>query len=110
LLGEIPRPNRQWYLADSVSADNHSERRRQYHSAEVSILPQHSGLAGQISHDGWDTPWPRFLADLCGVDDGLRGGLDKAGFEHLGNAVVPQIPEIIGRAILAADEAIRSPS
>jgi hypothetical protein len=34
--------------------------------------------------------------------------LDKVGFEHLGNAVVPQIPEIIGRAILAADEAIRS--
>lgn len=105
LLGEIPEPNHQWYLADTPTADDHSQRRRKYHCAEVSIHPRHTGLTGPISHDGWYTPWPRFLADLCRVDDGLRGGLDKAGFAALGNAVVPQIPELIGRAILQARSA-----
>jgi len=47
---------------------------------------------------------------LCGVDDGLPKGLDKAPrgtekirrerIKQLGNAVVPQIPELIGREIL----------
>ena len=38
------------------------------------------------------TPW------LCGAGNGIRERLDA-----LGNAVVPQIPEIIGRAILKAE-------
>ncbi len=105
MLGAIPAPNSQWYLADTNAANDHGERRRQYHRAEVAVHPRHTGLAGQISHDGWDTPWPQFLADICRVDDGLRGGLDKAGFAALGNAVVPQIPELIGRAILQARSA-----
>ncbi len=104
LLGEIPEPSRQWYLAAPPPADNHGQRRRKYHRAEIAVHQRHTGLAGEISHDGWDTPWPRFLADICRVDDGLRGGLDKAGFAALGNAVVPQIPELIGRAILEAAE------
>ena len=39
------------------------------------------------------TPW------LCRTGDGVRERLDA-----LGNAVVPQIPEIIGRAILSVEE------
>ena len=35
---------------------------------------------------------------VCRVDDGLRPGLD--GHFALGNSVVPQIPEMIGRAIM----------
>jgi hypothetical protein len=35
------------------------------------------------------------------VDDGVRRNVDRVG--SLGNAVVPQIPELIGRAILAAE-------
>lgn len=42
--------------------------------------------------------------EVCGMDDGIRPGLD--GHFALGNTVVPQIPEIIGRAILAT-EALR---
>lgn len=40
---------------------------------------------------------------LCRKSDGLPDQLDAVG--ALGNAVVPQIPELIGRAILAAEAA-----
>ena len=45
--------------------------------------------------------WPQPL--LRRMDDGLPGRMDR--LSALGNAVVPQIPEIIGRAILAAEAA-----
>jgi DNA (cytosine-5)-methyltransferase 1 len=103
LLGEIPEPSHQWYLAASDVAYDNGQRRGQYHRSEVAVPPEVSGLAGALSHDGWETPWPRFLEDLCRVDDGLRGGLDKAAFAALGNTVSPQIPELIGRAILESE-------
>lgn len=105
LLREIPEPSHQWYLAAADVAYDNGQRRGQYHRAEVAIPPEVSGLAGPLSHDGWETPWPRFLEDLCRVDDGLRGGLDKAAFAALGNTVSPQIPELIGRAILESERA-----
>jgi DNA (cytosine-5)-methyltransferase 1 len=37
---------------------------------------------------------------ICRVVDGISGNVDRVA--ALGNAVVPQIPELIGRAILAA--------
>lgn len=37
-----------------------------------------------------------------GMDDGLLRGLDRPDIGALGNAVIPQIPELIGRAILAS--------
>lgn len=39
----------------------------------------------------------------CGSDDGIPRWMDR--LKSLGNAVVPQIPEIIGRAILACESA-----
>lgn len=61
-----------------------------------------------LSDDGNDwpvCPWPSPAAAVCRVDDGIPNRVDRTG--ALGNAVVPQIPELIGRAILAADEAAR---
>ena len=39
----------------------------------------------------------------CGMGDGPPSELDIARMECIGNAVVPQIPELIGRAILEAE-------
>lgn len=44
---------------------------------------------------------------ICRVDDGVRANVDRVG--ALGNAVVPQIPEIIGRAIMQAEAALATP-
>lgn len=47
--------------------------------------------------------WEETQSFICGVDDGLPRGLEQARKERikaLGNAVVPQIPEFIGREIM----------
>lgn len=47
----------------------------------------------------WDRDWKSALRDLRGMDDGSTYRVDRV--DTLRNAVVPQIPELIGRAILA---------
>ena len=49
--------------------------------------------------------WAQPHAPNRGMDDGVSRGVDSPEIGALGNAVVPQIPELIGRAILAAQEA-----
>jgi DNA (cytosine-5)-methyltransferase 1 len=54
----------------------------------------------------WTRDWQTEFEALRGMDDGLPDGLDKseasAAVKALGNTLVPQIPEIIGRAIMTA--------
>ena len=45
-------------------------------------------------------PWNEAIPWVCRVDDGVPDRVDRTS--ALGNAVVPQIPEMIGRAILEA--------
>lgn len=56
------------------------------------------GLKQSIS---WDRDWQTALSTLRGMDDGLSRSVDRT--DGLRNAVVPQIPELIGRAILKAE-------
>ena len=48
----------------------------------------------------WPGDWRDRLSAFCRMDDGVSRRLDEA--KPIGNAVVPQIPELIGRAILKA--------
>jgi hypothetical protein len=51
----------------------------------------------------WDRDWESALRELRGVDDGSTYRVDR--IDTIRNAVVPQIPEAIGRAILQAEAA-----
>lgn len=55
-------------------------------------------LEGSITF--WDNGWSVSSPRICGVDDGIHQRTHR--LKSLGNAVVPQIPEIIGYAILEA--------
>lgn len=64
-----------------------------------------SGSAGSqpfCQHEGGSTISLGGEPALCELDDGLSYGLVQRQLERLGNTVVPQIPELIGRAILEA--------
>lgn len=59
-------------------------------------------LYGQLGRVLGEVRFPRLdQPEVLRVDDGLSPKLD--GHEALGNAVVPQIPEIIGRVIMQAE-------
>jgi DNA (cytosine-5)-methyltransferase 1 len=81
-LGHDHRRDRVWFLGHT---DRQGEPVRAV-NAEVAGLPR-------AGHDARDAR----------VTNGLSTGLDTRRRRAIGNAVVPQIPELIGSAILAAE-------
>ena len=57
-----------------------------------------SGRTGAEQQDVSDSCWWEFEPDMGRVAHGVPGRVDR--LKQLGNAVVPQIPELIGRAIM----------
>lgn len=57
-----------------------------------------SGRTGAEQQDASDSCWWEFEPDVGRVAHGVPGRVDR--LKQLGNAVVPQIPELIGRAIM----------
>ncbi len=58
------------------------------------------GRMGRVEQPvSWDVHWEDALSAFRGMDDGLSRSVDRT--DCLRNAVVPQIPELIGHAILA---------
>lgn len=58
-------------------------------------------IDGEAERPSWaGQQWPETQPLLCRVDDGVPDRVDRTS--ALGNAVVPQIPELIGNAILAS--------
>ena len=86
-LGADHRRNRWWLCA-------HPDLHGEFHGALNAEVAHMSEMGRGV--------WERAeLARGFRVPDGLPDRVDRV--EALGNAVVPQIPELIGRAILAAD-------
>jgi len=75
-----------------------------YPEEEQGIHQSHFGETAErlrYLYDYWSSnPWPETAPRFCRVEDGLSLRVERT--EVLGNSVVPQIPELIGRAILQA--------
>ena len=64
-----------------------------------------SDRLAQIEESYWQENWIQVAASLCRVDDGLPRRMDRSKrLKALGNAVVPQIVEIIGKAIMQTEQ------
>jgi DNA (cytosine-5)-methyltransferase 1 len=56
----------------------------------------------------WQETWIQAATRICRMDDGIPGRVDRAKrLKALGNAVVPQIVEIIGKAIMEIEGRVR---
>ncbi|PZR85257.1 MAG: DNA cytosine methyltransferase [Stutzerimonas stutzeri] len=64
---------------------------------------ENAGGASELPPAAWLRPWLEVADCARHLDDGVSRGFH--GFNGLANAVVPQIPELIGRAILASLDA-----
>lgn len=87
-VGAPHRRDRIWIMAHAHGAGLEGRW------GNVKCSGERSSWAG-VSAEDWSKPHP----DLYREPDGVSGRMDR--LKALGNAVVPQIPEIIGRAILA---------
>mgnify|MGYP007071598304 FL=1 len=94
-LGAWHRRDRVWLVAYP-----HEDSRRKGRAKEP--LLRQSDLSEQSPRvaEGWPGRSNLPAPILCGARDGIPDRVDRIG--SLGNAVVPQIPEIIGRAIMNA--------
>jgi len=103
--------NAEWHCIPAGYVGAPHERDRvwivAYSTEESRFHESHFGEAAQRLRDDsnfWRTnPWPEATSPVCRMDDGVSFRVERT--ESLGNAVVPQIPELIGRAILAAERA-----
>jgi DNA (cytosine-5)-methyltransferase 1 len=82
--------------AAAIVADHYRER-------ELQSGWRFTDQRGRVVYDpeqSWPETWVDKLASLRSMDDGLPAGLSTSTAERFGNSVIPQIPELIGRAIL----------
>jgi DNA (cytosine-5)-methyltransferase 1 len=90
-VGAPHRRERVWIVA-------HPERSQQ--PREESLCGGAFGMGREFQSVPWNRTPERALREFRRVDDGLSYRVDRT--DGIRNAVVPQIPEMIGRAILEA--------
>lgn len=94
-IGAPHRRDRVWVIANATDKQNSSKRndgsRSEYFKPKREIGGSDLFVGGQATH------W-RCQPGIRGVVDGIPPQVDRIA--AIGNAVVPQIPEIIGRAIM----------
>lgn len=93
-VGAPHRRDRVWIVADPERDEQPWQEPRLGALGRVGRLGQSMAWAG-----GWEAA----LSSFRGMDDGLPRSVERT--DAIRNAVVPQIPEMIGRAILAARQA-----
>mgnify|MGYP003635301718 FL=1 len=99
-FGAAHRRDRVWVIAYPNSERQQGSRKKQ-----VSRIANLSSQLGRAFKEVGRLPnitQPSFR----GADDGIPRGMDRKRLARLGNSVVPQIPEAIGRAILKQQELI----
>lgn len=80
----------QWYVL---------EKTRRHETPNGFIFNDSGAVTtGRLNH--WTAEQWAYQPPRCRVVDGLPQGLDKDRLKQLGNSVVPQIPQIIGYAIM----------
>lgn len=103
LLGLPHRRDRVWIVAypSGPGLSGSVAHHRIFQSARAALAKH-----GHNAADGWRSLEPR-LRGLRAVH-GVSLAVDRRRLKQVGNAVVPQIPEIIGRAIIAAQSQHRA--
>jgi len=90
---------------DAQGSTSDAERIRQSESGRAFKSIYSAAKAGwEANYSQYGVRWPS-KPPVRGRDDGISRKLDEPRIAALGNAVVPQIPELIGRAILASEAA-----
>lgn len=93
-----------------ISADTdceHSKKPERWNQLGQARREKPSGWS--LDESLWQETWIQAATRICRVDDGLPRRLDRAKrLKALGNAVVPQIVEIIGKAIMEIEGRLRN--
>jgi len=91
-----PRAGREGFANGCQSFTDAGKQRLQGHG-------QSGERAGKspFGSNPWQEPWLEAATRLCRVDDGVSSRVHR--LRSLGNAVVPQIVEVIGRAIMEVE-------
>lgn len=92
--GSFGAPHKRPRVLVVAHADSEGEPLRAIHEEVARLRPLPRGGGGH---------WRQPFTGAVRVDDGLPGGLDGRRRRALGNAVVPQVGEHVGRLIVAAD-------
>jgi DNA (cytosine-5)-methyltransferase 1 len=91
---------------DKETSNPIGQRLQEYESnTRTSIETNKGSSTGSSMCTNWNRPWPEVAAELCRVSDGFPPRMDRAKrLKALGNAVVPQIVEQLGLAIMAGEK------
>lgn len=95
------RRDRCWILAHAESGRGRGGDSEEYRANQRIVFEeerQGSEVWGEVERCGLLRRWEEIESPVRGVDYGLSDWVDRV--KSLGNAVVPQIPEIIGSAIM----------
>lgn len=99
-LGAPHIRDRIWIVAYPQGSEAWREKASDCHRKFAAARAYQGAQAGRRAGDFGGKDWhpePR----ICRVDDGFKANVDRVG--ACGNAVIPDIPEIIGRAIMKMD-------